>query len=184
MERWIEYIQELFCDDSGDKPPIPKNMDVPETLRSEVKAALRNMKRQKAAGLDEIVTELIASLEEYGASKVRDIISKIYDTGEIPEDFCRSIFISLPKKPGVVECELHRTINLMNHIIKLILRIIMERVHNRITPESGKEQCGFVEDTGTVFMDRMIFERAIEKQRDVYMCFIDYTKAFDRVQHD
>ena len=35
-----------------------------------------------------------------------------------------------------------------------------------------------------IFMVRMISERAIEKQGDVYMCFIDYTKAFDRVQHD
>ena len=33
-------------------------------------------------------------------------------------------------------------------------------------------------------MVRMISERHIEKQRDAYMCFIDYTKAFDRVQHD
>ena len=130
---------------------------------------------------------MITSLEENGFSKVTDIINEIYDTGEIPEDLCRSIFIALPKKPGAVECELHRTISLMSHITKLILRIIMERVHSRIRPEIGIEQCGFVEDTGTrnaIFMVRMISERAIEKQRDVYMCFIDYTKAFDRVQHD
>ena len=30
----------------------------------------------------------------------------------------------------------------------------------------------------------MISERATEKQRDVYICFIDYTKVFDRVQCD
>ena len=30
----------------------------------------------------------------------------------------------------------------------------------------------------------MISKRAIEKQRDAYMCFIDYTKAFDGEQHD
>ena len=35
-----------------------------------------------------------------------------------------------------------------------------------------------------MFMVRMISERANEKQRDVYMCFIDYTKAFDRAQYD
>ena len=62
-----------------------------------------------------------------------------------------------------------------------------ERVCSRNRPEIGIEQCGFVTDTGTrnaMFMVRMISERAIEKQRDFYMCFIDYTKAFDRVQHD
>ena len=116
-----------------------------------------------------------------------DIINKIYDTGEIPEDLCRSIFIALTKKLGAVECELHRTISLMSHITKLILRIIVERVCSRIRPEFGIEQCGFVEDTGmrnAIFMVRMISERAVEKQKNVYMCFIDYTKTCNRVQHD
>ena len=75
----------------------------------------------------------------------------------------------------------------MSHIAKLILRITMERVCSRIRPEIWIEQCDFVEDTATrntVFMVRMISERANEKQRDVYMCFIDYTKAFDRIQLD
>ena len=96
------------------------------------------MKRHKAAEPDEIVTEMITSLEEGGVSKVADIINEIYDTGEII-DLYRSIFIALPKKPGTIECELHRTISLMSHITKLILRIIMERVCSRIRPEIGIE---------------------------------------------
>ena len=63
----------------------------------------------------------------------------------------------------------------------------MDKVHSRIRPEIGIEQCSFVADTGmrnARFMVRMISVKAIEKQGDVYMCFIDYTKAFDRVQHD
>ena len=31
---------------------------------------------------------------------------------------------------------------------------------------------------------RTINERYLEKQKDVYICFIDYEKAFDRVNHD
>ena len=103
-----------------------------------------------------------------------DIISEIYDNDEIPEDLCRSIFIALSKKSGAVECELHRTISLMCHITKL--RIIMERACSKNIPEIGIEQCGFVEDSGmgnAIFLVRMISERAIEKQRDVYIFFID-----------
>ena len=121
-------------------------MDGPKILRSEVQAALKKIKRHKVARPDEIVTDMNTSLEEYGVSKVTDIINEIYDTGKIPEHLCRSIFITLPKKPGSVECELHRAISLMSHITKLILRIIMERVHSRIRPEIGIEQCGFVQD--------------------------------------
>ena len=139
------------------------------------------MKRHNATGSDDIVTEMITPLKEYGVSKVTDI-NEIYHTGEIPEDLCRSIFIALPQKPGAVECELYRTISLISHITKLILRIIIEKACSRIRPEIGIEQCGFVEDTGkrnAIFMVRMVSERAIEKH--VYMCFTDYTKAFDKV---
>ena len=75
----------------------------------------------------------------------------------------------------------------MLYLVYIMYLIIMERVYSRIRPEIGIEQCGFVEGTcmkNAIFMVRMIFERAIEKQRDVNMCFIDYTKAFDRIQQD
>ena len=144
----------------------------PKIIGSEAQTAIKKMKRDKTAGPDEIVTEMITSLEEYGVSKVTDIINEIYDTGEIPEDLCRSIFRTLLKKPGAVECELHRTISLMSHITKLILRIIMERVCSRIISEIGIEQWGFVEDTGmrnTIFMVRMISEREVEN-REMSTC--------------
>ena len=50
----------------------------------------------------------------------------------------------------------------------------------------SEEQFGFAEDKGTrnaIFMLRMIGERYVEMQRDVYICYIDYVKAFDKVQH-
>ena len=60
------------------------------------------------------------------------------------------------------------------------------RVRNKINPEIAEEQCGFVEGKGTtnaIFILRTLIERALEIQKDVYLCFIDYTKAFDRVRH-
>jgi len=148
---------------------------------------LKKMKRNKAAGPDEIVTEMLTSLEDFGMEKLTELINKIYNSGEIPKDLSKSIFIVLPKIPGSIACELHRTISFMSHVIKLILKIIMYRAQRKIRREIGKEQCGFMEDTGTrnaIFMIRMLAERAIEMQGDLYLCFIDYTKAFDRVQHE
>ena len=43
-----------------------------------------------------------------------------------------------------------------------------------------------MEDAGTrnaIFVLRVITERAVEMQKDIYMCFIDYAKAFDKVRH-
>ena len=60
------------------------------------------------------------------------------------------------------------------------------RTRSRIRPEIGKKQCGFMQDTGTrnaIVMVRMLSERVILMRKDIYMCFIDFTKAFDRVKH-
>ena len=73
------------------------------------------------------------------------------------------------------------------HQRKILMRVIMARVRRVIKPEIGKQQFGFVKDSGTrnaTFIMRMISERAKEMQRDVYLCFIDYSKAFDKVKHE
>ena len=111
----------------------------------------------------------------------------MYNSGNIPEDLSKSIFIALPKKPGATECELHRTISLMSVVIKVILRILMQRMRNKIRPEIDKTQCGFMNDTGTrnaIFILRNICERTIEVNKNLYLCFIDFTKAFDKVRHN
>ena len=191
LKRWSEYIEELFYDDRGQKPLIRKNIEGPRILKSEVSAAVAHTKRNKAAGPDGIVVEMIEALEDFGINKLTEIINEIYDSGSIPEDLSKSIFIALPKKSNATECELHRTISLMSHVVKIVLRILMWRVRKSIRPEIGKEQYGFMKDTGTrnaIFTLRMICERSIEMQKDLYLCFIDYTidytKAFDRENHE
>ena len=74
----------------------------------------------------------------------------------------------------------------MSHVTKILLRILMMRARKIIKPEIAEEQCGFVEGKGTtnaIYILRTLIERSLEVQKDVYLCFIDYTKAFDRVKH-
>ncbi|GFO04703.1 endonuclease-reverse transcriptase [Plakobranchus ocellatus] len=154
-------------------------------MKEEVETAIKKMKHGKATGPD-ISVKLIEALEDFGIGKVTHLLNEIYDTGQIPTDLSKSIFIALPKKPGATECELHRTISLMSHITKILLKIIMLRIRNKIS-EIAEQQCGFVEDKGTsdaIYILRTLIERALEVQKDVYLCFIDYSKAFDRVRHD
>ena len=50
----------------------------------------------------------------------------------------------------------------------------------------GKEQFGFRPNSGTrdaIFSCIMMAQKELEVQRDIYVCFIDYAKAFDRVKH-
>ena len=63
----------------------------------------------------------------------------------------------------------------------------MLRMRKSLRPEIAKTQFGFVPDKGTrnaIFTLSMLMERCIEVQKDLYICFIDYFKAFDKVKHE
>ena len=97
-----------------------------------------------------------------------------------------SIFIALPKTPGTLDCSNHRTISLMSHILKLLLKIIFRKVRRQLLPEIPVNQYGFMKDRGTrnaIFVIRMVSERSIQHQQNIYTVFIDYWKAFDKVRH-
>ena len=98
----------------------------------------------------------------------------------------RYIFITLPKKPGTTECE-HRTIIPMSQITKILLRIIMKRVRNKIKIQIRPELWRFVEGKGInndIYILRTLIERSIEVKTELYHCCVDYTKAFDKVKHN
>ena len=97
----------------------------------------------------------------------------------------QSIFIALPKKAGTIECDNYRLISLMSHITKIILRILMNRNQRRMNGAISDVQFHYKSGKGTrtaVLCLRMIMEKAIEKQKYLYICFIDYVKAFDKHQ--
>ena len=187
LNRWSEYIEELFDGDRMSKPIFKKNMEGPSIMKDEVRQAIKSMKSNKATSPDGISTEMIQRLDELDVDTITKLINDICDTGEIPEDLTKSIFIALPKKPAITECKLHRIISLMSHATKILLKILMMQMKNKIKPEIVDEQYGFTANKSTrnaIFILRTIIERTIEVKHNIYLCFLDYTKEFEKVKHD
>ena len=72
-------------------------------------------------------------------------------------------------------------------LTKLVLRAIMNRIRGRTLSEISEVHYGFMPDRGTrntILVLRRLVEIIIQKQKDVYVCFIDYSKAFDTVKHE
>ena len=86
-----------ILDERGDKPPIMKNFDGPPIMKDEVRKAVKSMKKGKAAGPDKITVEMIESLDEFGIDMLTDFLNAIYDSGEIPSDLSKFIFIQEPQ---------------------------------------------------------------------------------------
>ena len=122
-------------------------------------------------------------LEEFGEQALTELYNDIYETGYIPQDLLKSVYITLSKKSKATECSDHRTISLMPHITKIFLKIILKRMRKKVDNEVGEEQFGFRAGSGTregIFCMNTIAQKHIQIQKELYACFIDYSKAFDR----
>jgi hypothetical protein len=188
MQRWHEYISELYNDDSrGDIPIIHLNEEILPITKEEIEFALSRLPDNKAPGPDNIVAEMLKAAGENYLELLRELANRMYREGSFPRDLNKSLFIKLPKVNGTLRCDKHRTLSLMSHVIKLMIQVIIKRVKGRTIHEISPIQYGFMPNKGTnnaIFVMRRLIERSIEKQRNVCVCFIDYTKAFDTVKHE
>ena len=175
LERWKEYICELFEDN---RPPeylvTKREKENFPILKEEIVKAIKCMPKGKAAGPDEVYVELTQALDDVGAEwcRMTKIANKICEEGYFPTDMSQSVFVTLPKKAGTTKCELHRTISLMSHMTKVTMNILLQHMRGRTKGEISEEQFGFMPDKGTrnvIFMLRMIKERCVEMQKDVYI---------------
>ena len=163
-----------------------ENDDGPELLKSEVKNAIKMIKGNEAPGTDRIMIEHIKALDEEALDILLDFCRQIYDTSIMPEDLRQSLIIRLAKKCKAMECTEYRTISLMSHMIKIMLQIILNRNEKKIDNEIGEMQPGFKASAGTregIFNLREILDKYLGIKKNIYICFIDYEKAFDRVYH-
>ncbi|KAL0279224.1 UNVERIFIED_CONTAM: hypothetical protein PYX00_000829 [Menopon gallinae] len=145
------------------------------------------MKSGKAPGHDEVHAEILKTLEEEDLDAVTSLFNKIYTTGVIPEDWLKSTFVPIPKKSSAKRCEEFRTISLMSHVLKLFLKIIHGRIYRKCEEQISDTQLGFRGGLGTrdaLFAIQVLVQRCLDMNKDVFLCFIDYEKAFDRVQHE
>ena len=97
------------------------------------------------------------------------------------------IFILIPKKDKAKECSNYRTIALFSHASKVMLKILQARLQQYTNSEIPDVQAGFRKGRGTrdqMANIRWIPEKARKFQKNIYFCFIDYTKAFDCVDHN
>ena len=98
----------------------------------------------------------------------------------------KSVFMPIPKKGNAKECSNCCTITLMPHSCKVILKILQARFLQYVNHEFPDVQAGFTKGRGTrdqIANIHWIIEKAREFQKNIYLCFIDYVKAFDCVDH-
>ena len=91
-----------------------------------------------------------------------------------------SVFIPMTKKGNAKECSNYRTIALISHASKVMLKILQVRLQEYMNRELPDVQAGFRKGRGTRGHIANIcwsIKKAKEFQKKIYFCFIDYDKA-------
>ena len=192
LKRWTEYCTELYNHHTNGDPAFAQAYESTDTesgdiLREEVEEAVKMLKKGKSAGVDNIPGELVQAGGEDMISMLHRICNKIWKTGEWPKEWTQSLVITLPKKGNLQKCQNYRTISLICHPSKVMLRIILNRLKPMAEKIIAEEQAGFRTGRSTteqIFNLRLLCEKYSEHQEDLYHVFIDFKKAFDRVWHE
>ena len=159
----------------------------PDILEFEAKEDLGSITVNKASGGDGIPVELFQILKDDAVKVLHSICQQIWKTQQLPQDRKRSIFIPIPKKDNAKECSNYHTIALISHASKVMLKIHQARLQQYVNRELPDVQAAFRKDRRNrdqIANVRWIIEKAREFQKNIDLCFIDYTKAFDCVDHN
>ena len=156
-------------------------------MECKVKWALGSITTNKASGGDGIPVELSQILKDDAVKVLHSICQQIWKTQQWPQDWKRSVFILIPKKGNAKECSNYRTVALISHTSKILLKILQARLQQYMNRELPDVQDGFRKGSRTRYQIAnicWIIEKAREFQKNIYFYFIDYAKAFDCLDHN
>ena len=120
----------------------------PDILECEVKWALGNITMNKASGGAEIPVELFQIPKDDAVKVLHSLCQQIWKTQEWPQDCKRSVFIPIPKKGNDKEYSNYRTIALILHASKVMLKILQARLQQYVNHELPDVQAGFRKGRG------------------------------------
>ena len=155
-------------------------------LRKEVEDAVQALKKGKSAGVDNIPAELVQAGGEDVITVLTTICNRIWQTGEWPTPWTQSLVITLLKKGNLQQCQNYRTISLISHPSKVMLKIILNRLKPQVEKIIAEEQAGFRAERSTteqIFNLQILCEKYLQHQQDLYHVFIDFKTSFDTIWH-
>ena len=197
LERWAEHFDTVLNrpSDVNDQaidglPQVVINQDL-DTLptEDEVRKAVKQMSIGKAPGPDAIPAEIYKEGGPAIISKLTELFQSMWHKGEVPQQLKDANVVHIYKRKGNRQsCDNHRGISLLSIAGKILSRVLLNRLllhlEAGLLPES---QCGFRAERGTadmIFAARQLQEKCQEQHSDLYMTFVDLTKAFDTVSRE
>ena len=150
----------------------------------EVLEAVKSLKCGKAAGIDEIRPEMLKAMGPVGMHWLWRMCQRAWLSGDTPEDWRTGVVVPLYKKGDHKDCGNYRGITLLSLPGKVYAKILEKRCRPIVESRLHDEQCGFRAGRSTtdqIFTLHQLLEKSWEYGKEVYLCFVDLEKAYDRV---
>ena len=143
-QEYIELYKKDLHDQDSDNGVI-SHLE-PDILECEVKWALGSITMNKTSGRDGIPVELFQILKDDAVKVLHSICQQIWETQHWPQDWKRSVFISIPKKGSAKECS--KYLALISHASKVMLKILHASLQQYVNHELPDVQAGFRKGRG------------------------------------
>ncbi|XP_043476186.1 uncharacterized protein LOC122507501 [Leptopilina heterotoma] len=193
-EEWIEHFKNLLEGSevriTGTAGDLNREEKEEEKLRKEeITKAMKNMKKGKAAGIDNIPYEVWM----YGGVDLIDrfytVIKKVWDGAGFPEDWKMAIITPIYKKEDPNDVKNYRGLSLLVTAYKIYTKVIKERLEKEVEGKNilPEGQAGFRKKRSTIdniFVLNHVTQKARGKKDKVYGMFIDLKKAYDTVDRE
>ena len=201
LAQWKEHFENLFkqddtvsdqnIDDLFEEEPaadeIEDSIFNSEITEEEILRAVRSLKEEKAAGPDGIVPGLFIHSIDLILPIMHKLFNRLFSRGEFPEAWCDSIIVPLHKKGSLNDPANYRGISLLDIFGKIYTSVLNRRVtfYANLYNKISESQAGFRENYSTVdnafVLQSLINKYISRKGRKLYVAFVDFKQAFDKV---
>ena len=141
---------------------------------------LGSITTNKDSGGDRIPVELFQILKDDAVKVLHSICKQIWKTQQWPQNWKRSVFTPIPKKDNAKECSKCHRIALNSHTSNVMLKALQARLQKYMNWDLPDVQAGLRKGRGTrdqIANTCCIIEKEREFDKNIYFCFIDYTKS-------
>jgi len=149
IKLWKEYIQELYEGEKLEEITTNEEETKLPISKPEFELVLHDLKQNKAPGTDNITSEFLQCTSTKIKYALYQLTRDIYEKGDFPNDNCKSIIVTIPKKSGANSCEQFRTLSPLTDVSKILTKLINRRLEEKVEQYSKNYQYGFKRQKGT-----------------------------------
>ena len=165
--------------------PVKDIIDIGEVTREETRSALWDMKSGKTPGIDSITANPLKADTDTTVNTLHGpIFNIIWKEESVTEDWSKGRIVKLPKNGDLTSCRNWRGITLTSIVAKVLGRVLIKRIVAGSDAELRGDQPDLRNGRSTTEQIFVLVEQVVELNSSLFLCFVDYEKAFDSINRD